>query len=152
MVEERRRLERELADARRNLALGGGGPDSHRSNMPDAVLDLGDGRKAMVEVKPGLTPRDLRGVIDQAKKMLGSGVAAFITVNDGKASVAAGVTDDLISTFNAVDLVRTAVEVLGGQGGGGRPDFAQGGGPDGNKAEEAAAALRSALGIEQVSA
>jgi alanyl-tRNA synthetase len=149
LIEERRRLERELGEAKKALALGGGRTERGEA---DAMVDLGNGRKAIIEVKSGLNPRDLRGIVDQAKQMLGSGVAAFIVVNDGKASVAAGVTDDLVNEINAVDLVRKAVEVLGGQGGGGRPDMAQGGGPDGSKAEEAAAAVRAALGVEAIAA
>jgi alanyl-tRNA synthetase len=79
------------------------------------------------------------------KQQLGSGIAALVAVNEGRASVAVGVTDDLKGDVNAVDLVRAAVEALGGKGGGGRPDMAQGGGPDGDKADEALAALKSTL-------
>jgi len=79
------------------------------------------------------------------KKRLGSGIAALIATNDGRASVAVGVTDDLVASVSAVDLVKAAVAALGGQGGGGRPDMAQGGGPDGDKAGEALAAVRDAL-------
>ena len=92
-----------------------------------------------------MDPKALRGLLDDAKKRLGSGVAAIVTVNDGRATVAVGVTDDLTSSRNAVDLVRKAVEAVGGQGGGGRPDMAQGGGPDGGKAADALAAVREAL-------
>ncbi|HMC91541.1 MAG TPA: DHHA1 domain-containing protein, partial [Allosphingosinicella sp.] len=87
----------------------------------------------------------LRGLVDDAKTRLGSGVATLVAVNEGRASVAVGVTDDLMSSLSAVDLVRKAVEALGGQGGGGRPDMAQGGGPDGTKAAEAVAAVKAAL-------
>ena len=87
----------------------------------------------------GIDPKQLRGLVDEAKQRVGSGVVALVAVNDGRASVAVGVTDDLTSRFNAVDLVREAVAALGGQGGGGRPDMAQGGGPDGGKAAEAVA-------------
>ncbi len=93
----------------------------------------------------GLDPKVLRSEIDAAKQSLGSGVAALIAVNDGRASVAAGVTPDLAGQVSAVDLVRAAVAALGGQGGGGRPDMAQGGGPDGAKAAEALAAIREQL-------
>jgi alanyl-tRNA synthetase len=79
------------------------------------------------------------------KQRLGSGIAALIATNDGRASVAVGVTDDLVATVSAVDLVKAAVAALGGQGGGGRPDMAQGGGPDGAKAKEALDAVRDAL-------
>ena len=79
------------------------------------------------------------------KQRLGSGIAALIATNDGRASVAVGVTDDLVATVSAVDLVKAAVAALGGQGGGGRPDMAQGGGPDGDKASEALVAIKDAL-------
>ena len=97
-----------------------------------------------------MDPKGLRGVVDEAKKRVGSGVVAMVAVNDGRASIAVGVTEDLTGSLNAVDLVRKAVEAVGGQGGGGRPDMAQGGGPDGTKAAEALAAVKEAL--EKVSA
>ena len=97
------------------------------------------------QVLEGLDPRELRGLLDQAKARMGSGVAAIVAVNDGKASIAAAVTDDLVGKVSAVDLVRAGVEALGGKGGGGRPDMAQGGGPDGSKAAEAIAAVRAVL-------
>jgi alanyl-tRNA synthetase len=92
-----------------------------------------------------MDPKGLRGLVDDAKKRVGSGVVALVTVNEGRATVAVGVTDDLVGQRNAVDLVRVAVSELGGQGGGGRPDMAQGGGPDGAKAEQAVAAVKAAL-------
>jgi len=97
------------------------------------------------QVLEGLDPKDLRGLLDQAKQRIGSGVAAIVAVNEGKASIAAAVTDDLTGKISAVDLVRAGVEALGGKGGGGRADMAQGGGPDGTKAAEAIAAVRAAL-------
>jgi alanyl-tRNA synthetase len=87
----------------------------------------------------------LRGLANDAKVRIGSGVVTLLTVNDGRASILIGVTDDLTSRFSAVDLVRVGVEALGGQGGGGKPDMAQGGGPDGAKADEAIAAVRAAI-------
>ena len=81
------------------------------------------------------------------KKRLGSGIAALVAINDGRASVAVGVTDDLTGQVSAVDLVKAAVAALGGQGGGGRPDMAQGGGPDGAKAQQALEAIKGALEI-----
>jgi alanyl-tRNA synthetase len=83
---------------------------------------------------------------------MGSGIAAIVAVNDGRASIAVGVTADLVGTFSAVDLLRRGVAALGGQGGGGRPDMAQGGGPDGSKGEEALAAIRAVLAGETVAA
>ena len=96
-------------------------------------------------VVEGLDPKALRPEIDTLKKQLGSGIAALIAVNDGRASVAAGVTDDLTGQISAVDLVKAAVAALGGQGGGGRPDMAQGGGPEGDKAAEALTAIKNQL-------
>jgi alanyl-tRNA synthetase len=144
LVEERRRLERELADARKQLALGGGG-----GAAPSADEDVG-GVKFSGQVFQGMDAKELRGLLDEAKKRLGSGVAAIAAVNHGRAAFAVGVTDDLTGRFNAVDLVRAGVTALGGQGGGGRPDMAQGGGPDGANADDAIAAVRRALASETV--
>jgi len=140
LLDERRKLERELADAKKALALGGGG-----AKADSADEDVG-GVKFSGQVIEGLDPKELRGLLDQEKARMGSGVAAVVAVNEGKASIAAAVTEDLTGTISAVDLVRAGVAALGGKGGGGRPDMAQGGGPDGNKAAEAIAAVRVALG------
>jgi alanyl-tRNA synthetase len=96
-------------------------------------------------VVEGLDPKDLRGAVDEMKKRLGSGVGALVAVNDGRASVAVGVTGDLTGQIDAVELVKAAVAALGGQGGGGRPDMAQGGGPDGSKAAQALEAVKGEL-------
>ncbi len=140
LVEERRRLERELADAKKALAMGGGGAKSD-SPVPEEV----GGYKFLGEVVEGFDPKGLRAAVDEMKKRLGSGIGALVAVNDGRASVAVGVTDDLTGQVNAVDLVKAAVAALGGQGGGGRPDMAQGGGPDGSKAKDALDAVKDAL-------
>lgn len=140
LLDERRRLERELADAKRALALGGGGAAGAPST--EMVGEIG----FVGQVIEGLDAKNLRGLVDDAKKQLGSGVAVLIAVNDGRASVAIGVTDDLTARHSAVDLVRLAAAAVGGQGGGGRPDMAQAGGPDGAKAADAVAAVRAALG------
>jgi len=140
LVEERRRLERELAEAKKALALGGGAAKADAAG-PEQVA----GTTFIGQVIEGLDPKGLRGLVDEAKAKLGSGVAVLVAVNDGRASVAVGVTDDLIARFSAVDLVKQAVATLGGQGGGGRPDMAQGGGPDGAKGADAVAAVRDAL-------
>ncbi|WP_066806050.1 alanine--tRNA ligase [Sphingomonas asaccharolytica] len=139
LVEDRRRLERELAEAKKALALGGGGGAAPAG--PEQV----NGISFVGQVVEGLEAKGLRGAVDETKARIGSGVAVLVAVNDGRASIAVGVTDDLIGRFNAVDLLRKAVEVLGGQGGGGRPDMAQGGGPDGSKGDEAVAAVKAAL-------
>ena len=139
LLDERRKLERELAEAKKALALGGGG-----AATGPADEDVG-GVKFSGQVLNGLDPKELRGLLDAAKQRLGSGVAVIVAVNDGKASIAAAVTDDLTAKVSAVDLVRAGVEALGGKGGGGRADMAQGGGPDGDKAADAIAAVKSAL-------
>ncbi len=139
LVDERRRLERELAEARKALAIGGGSGGG--SAGPEDV----NGIAFVGQVLDGLDPKELRGLVDEAKAKLGEGVAAIVAVNDGRASVAAGVTAGLAGRISAVDLVKAAVATLGGQGGGGRPDMAQGGGPDGGKAAEALAAIRGLL-------
>jgi alanyl-tRNA synthetase len=141
LLDERKKLERELSEARKALALGGGGA---KSAAEAADEDVG-GVKFSGQVLDGLDPRDLRGLLDSAKQRMGSGVAVIVAVNDGKASIAAAVTDDLTGRVSAVDLVRAGVEALGGKGGGGRPDMAQGGGPDGSKAADAIAAVRAVL-------
>jgi alanyl-tRNA synthetase len=139
LIEDRRRLERELAEAKKALALGGGG--KAEAAGPEQVGDT----SFIGQILDGMDPKMLRGLIDEAKARIGSGVVALVAINDGRATVAVGVTNYLTDTRNAVDLVRMAVEAVGGQGGGGRPDMAQGGGPDGNRAAEALAAVRGAL-------
>jgi len=138
LLDERRRLERELAEAKMALALGGG---AKQEAGPEQV----NGRAFVGQLIEGLDPKGLRSLVDENKARIGSGVVALIAINDGRASVAVGVTDDLSGSINAVDLVRTAVAALGGQGGGGRPDMAQGGGPDAAQASAAMAAIRAAL-------
>ena len=103
------------------------------------------GVKFSGQVIEGLDPKELRGLLDQEKQRLGSGIAAVCATNDGKAAFAVAVTDDLTGRFSAVDLVRAGVEALGGKGGGGRPDMAQGGGPDGANAGAAIEAVKAAF-------
>jgi alanyl-tRNA synthetase len=140
LVEDRRRLERELAEAKKALALGGGAGAAPAG--PESV----GGVAFLGQVVEGLDPKGLRSAVDELKARLGSGVALIVAVNEGRASVAVGVTEDLTGTHNAVALLKAAVAALGGQGGGGRPDMAQGGGPDGAKAADAVAAVRAVLG------
>jgi alanyl-tRNA synthetase len=139
LVEDRKRLERELAEAKKALATGGGGKSD--AAAPEQV----GGHAFLGQVVEGLDPKGLRAAVDSMKQRVGSGIAALVAVNDGRASVAVGVTDDLANQVSAVELVKAAVAALGGQGGGGRPDMAQGGGPDGSKADEALTAVRDAL-------
>jgi len=140
LIDERKRLERELADAKKALAMGGGAAKSDAA-APEEV----NGYKFLGQIVEGLDPKDLRAAVDEMKKRLGSGIGALVAVNEGRASVAVGVTDDLAGQVSAVDLVKAAVAALGGQGGGGRPDMAQGGGPDGSKAAEALKAIKEVL-------
>jgi alanyl-tRNA synthetase len=134
-----RRLEKELAEAKKALALGGSGAGA--SAEPE---DVG-GIQFLGQSFDGLDPKDLRGLANDARQKLGSGVVAFVTVNEGKASILVAVSEDLCASKNAVDLVRAGVAALGGQGGGGKPEMAQGGGPDGDKAADAIAAVKAAL-------
>ncbi|MDB5641975.1 MAG: alanine--tRNA ligase, partial [Hyphomicrobiales bacterium] len=140
LIEDRRKLERELTDARKKLAMGGGG-----AAADNAVRDIG-GIKLFARAISGVEMKDLKSLADEAKQSLGSGVVAIVGVaEDGKAGVVVGVTADLTGRFNAVDFVRAASEALGGKGGGGRPDMAQAGGPDGAKADEALTAIANLL-------
>ena len=137
--DERRHLERELAETKKKLAMGGA------AGAPSGPEEIG-GIKLIARVAEGVGGKDLRGLVDEAKTQLGSGIAVFVGVNDGKAAVSVGVTKDLTDKYSAVDLVRIASAAVGGKGGGGRPDMAQAGGPDGSKAEDALNAVRAALG------
>ncbi|MBP1846089.1 alanyl-tRNA synthetase [Rhizobium petrolearium] len=141
LIDERRKLERELADAKRRLAMGGG-----QGGPAGDVREIG-GVKFMGKALTGIDAKDLKGLADEGKVSLGSGVVTLIGVSeDGKASAVVAVTPDLTGRFSAVDLVRLASAALGGKGGGGRPDMAQAGGPDGARADEALEAVAAALG------
>jgi alanyl-tRNA synthetase len=142
LVDGQRKIERELSDARKALALAGGGQSG--AAAADEVRQI-RGIKMIGRVLNGVPGKDLKGMADEFKKKLGSGVVALIGVEDGKASAVVGVTDDLSKTLNAVDLVKAGVTALGGKGGGGRPDMAQGGGPDAAKAGDALRAIEAAL-------
>lgn len=140
LMDERRKLEKELADAKRKLAMGGG-----QGGSVDAVREVA-GVKFLGKAISGVDPKDLKGLADDGKASIGSGVVTLIGVSDdGKASAVVAVTPDLVDRFSAVDLVRVASAALGGKGGGGRPDMAQAGGPDGSKADEAIEAVALAL-------
>ena len=141
LMDERKKLERELAEAKKALALGGGGAANG-----DSDVQIVNGIKFMARILNGMDSKSLKGVVDDSKTKLGSGVVALLsTSDDGKASLYVGVTDDLTSKLSAIDLVRAGAAVLGGKGGGGRPDMAQAGGPDGAKAEAALAAIKAAI-------
>ncbi|BAQ17146.1 alanyl-tRNA synthetase [Methyloceanibacter caenitepidi] len=143
IVEERRKLERQLTDAKRELALR---PESSEAGSGSPVRDIG-GTKLLARVVHGVAPKDLRGLVDEAKQQLGSGIVAVVGVSEeGKAGLIVGVTEDLTGAHSAVDLVRVGADILGGKGGGGRPDLAQAGGPDGAKADAALEAIAAQLG------
>ncbi|MGI9416241.1 MAG: alanine--tRNA ligase [Geminicoccaceae bacterium] len=137
LVEERRDLEREVQKLRQQLATGGGGGDQD-------IKTFGKIRFAAKSLQD-IPAKELRGVADAVLKQLGSGVAAVVSASDGKAALVVTVSEDLKDSVNAVDLVRKGVAELGGKGGGGRPDFAQGGGPDGQAADAAIGAIERDL-------
>jgi alanyl-tRNA synthetase len=140
MLDERKKFERDLTEARKKLAMGGGARGGE-----DGVRSVGD-IKLLARAVSGIDIKDLKSLADEGKKQVGSGIVAIVGVTgDGKAGIVVGVTPDLTARFNAVDLVRKGAEVLGGKGGGGRPDMAQAGGPDGSKADAALAAIAAAL-------
>jgi alanyl-tRNA synthetase len=143
VIDERRKLERQLTDAKRDLALR---PAGEGGEAASAVRQVG-AVKFLARTVQGVAPKDLRGLVDDAKQQVGSGVVAVIGVSDeGKAGLVVGVTSDLTDTHDARELVRVGAEALGGKGGGGRPDLAQAGGPDGARADQALEAIAAALG------
>ncbi|MGE0522724.1 MAG: alanine--tRNA ligase [Variibacter sp.] len=143
LLDERKRLERDLAEARKKLAMGAGGSNGAAAGALRTVGDI----KLMARAVEGIEVKDLKSLADEGKRQVGSGVVAIVGVTpEGKAGIVVGVTADLTPRFNAVDLVRRGAEALGGKGGGGRPDMAQAGGPDGAKADAALAAIEAALG------
>jgi alanyl-tRNA synthetase len=143
MADERRKLEREVADLRRKLALVGDQAGS-QSGVDD-IKDMG-GVKLFARALQGIEMKDLKAIADDGKVKIGSGVVAIVGVAaDGKAGIVVAVTADLVGRFNAVDLVRVGSEALGGKGGGGRADMAQAGGPNGAAADLAIAAVAKAI-------
>jgi alanyl-tRNA synthetase len=138
LVAERRKLERDLAEARKQIAMGGGGAAAATEEIGGVKFD---GR-----VVENVSPKDMRPLVDEARKRLGqAGVVAYAAVNEGKASIAVAITPDLVGRFDAAALARSAVQAMGGAGAGGKPDFAQGGAPDGAKAADGVAAVKAAL-------
>ncbi|MEM7774543.1 MAG: alanine--tRNA ligase [Pseudomonadota bacterium] len=145
LLDERRQLERQLSEVKKQLALAGGGGAESGAGAGASISEI-KGVKLLARTVQGLNPKDLRGLVDDGKTQVGSGIVAVVGVTeDGKAGLAVGVTKDLVDTYSAVDLVRAGSEALGGKGGGGRPDMAQAGGPDGSKADDAIAAISAAL-------
>ncbi|HEX6979240.1 MAG TPA: alanine--tRNA ligase [Alphaproteobacteria bacterium] len=139
LLEEKRRLERELAEARRALVTGGSGAGG--GSLAEEIGGLRFAGRHLENVPA----RELKAMADDLKKKIGSGIVALVATEDGKASLVVGVTADLAGQVSAVDLVRVGVAQLGGKGGGGRPDMAQGGGPDATRAQAALSAIRSAV-------
>lgn len=136
LLEEKKRFERQIADLQRKLATGGAASEIEEvAGIKLAARNLGE-----------VSPRDLKSLADSILKSMGSGIAALVSTAEGKASIVVAISADLTDRFNAVTLVRAASEAVGGKGGGGRPDMAQAGGPDGAKADEALAAIRASLG------
>jgi alanyl-tRNA synthetase len=138
LMEERKAQAAEIAELRRRLAMGGG---AAAAKGPETVAGI----PFLAQSLSGVSGKDLRGMIDEHKARLGSGVVLLVADTGDKAAVAAGVTDDLTARISAVDLVRVAAEALGGKGGGGRPDMAQAGGADPARAPQAIAAARALL-------
>jgi alanyl-tRNA synthetase len=151
LVEEKKHLEKQVSDVKRQLAMGSsaanGSAGQSAGETPSGVRVIG-ATKLFSRLVAGLNPKDLRGLVDEGKKQVGSGVVAIIGVTeDGKAGIAVGVTDDLVQSWSAVDLVKLGAEAIGGKGGGGRPDMAQAGGPDGSKAPAALKAIEDRLAV-----
>ncbi|MDH3581724.1 MAG: alanine--tRNA ligase, partial [Hyphomicrobiales bacterium] len=143
LLDERKRLEREAGDARRKLALGGGGGDANGGG--EAIRDVGE-VKLLARRVEGISTKDLRSLVDDGKKQVGSGIVAIVGISDeGKAGIVVGVTKDLTGDYDAVELVKAGAELLGGKGGGGRADMAQAGGPDGGQADAALEAVARAV-------
>jgi alanyl-tRNA synthetase len=140
LLEDKKKLEQELSNLRRQMATGGGAA----AGAGPEVKEIG-GVKFTARVLEGFPAKDLKPMVDDLKSKLGSGVITLIATEDGKASIVVGVTADLTSKLSAVDLVKTGVEILGGKGGGGRPDMAQGGGPNGAAANDAVQAIEKLL-------
>ena len=151
LMEEKRRLERDLSEAKKAIALGAGARETSKDEAGD-VRQIGK-IKLLARALKAIPPKDLRGLVDEGKRQIQSGVVAIVSVSEeGKAAIVVGVTDDLTPEYSAVDLVRAGAEALGGSGGGGRPDMAQAGGPDGDKATAALSAIADHLSTSATAA
>jgi len=141
LLDERKTLQNEVANLRREVAMSGG------SDMALNEPIIAGGKGFLAQVLQGVTGRDLPALVDAHKVKIGSGAVLLIADSDGKAAVAAGVTDDLTVNLSAVDIVKIAVAELGGKGGGGRADMAQGGAKSIKNAEAAIAAVKTYMEI-----
>ena len=140
LIEERKQLERQLADAKKQIAMGGAGKDAG-----PAIVEIG-GRKFLKLSVSGVEMKDLKAMADDGRAKIGSGIVAIANNSaDGKLGIVVAVTTDLAGEVSAVDLVRAGSEAVGGKGGGGRPDMAQAGGPDGSRADAALQAIEARL-------
>ena len=140
LMEDRRKLQAQIGELQKKLATGGGAAAAETINGVALIArNLGE-----------VPAKDLKGLADAIGKQQESGVVALVSTAEGKASIVVAVSPDLTGRVSAVDLVRAASAAVGGKGGGGRPDLAQAGGPDGDKAEDALAAVRAALAGQNV--
>ena len=139
LMDDKKKLEQEVSNLRRQMATGGGAGSAAPEIKTFGAV------KFTSRILPGFPAKDLKPMVDDLKKTLGSGIVTLIATDDGKASIVVGVTDDLTKTYSAVDLVKVGAEAMGGKGGGGRPDMAQAGGPNGAAANDAVAAIEKAL-------
>ena len=133
-------MEREMAELRRRIAEGGG------ANPVPEIRDV-NGISIATRLLDDVPAKELKPLVDSLKRQINSGVVAVVAVSEGKASLVVGVTDDLTGRVNAIDLVRAGSNAVGGKGGGGRPDMAQAGGPDGAAGGEALKAIVEALAL-----
>jgi alanyl-tRNA synthetase len=141
---ERKKMEKEISELRRKLATSGGASDALSTSAGAKVKDV-NGTPYTSRIMADMPAKELKPMADEMKAELGTAVITLIAVNEGRASIVVAVTDDLTDKVNAVDLVRVGAEKLGGKGGGGRPDMAQAGGPDGDAANGAVSAIEAAL-------
>ncbi|MCK5384904.1 MAG: alanine--tRNA ligase, partial [Alphaproteobacteria bacterium] len=140
LINDKKGLEKEVSKLRKQVAMSGGTSDTSNDDVKEI-----NGIKFTSRILSSIPPKDLKPMVDELKKQLGSGVVVLIATGEGKASIVVGVTDDLIGNVSAVDLVRVGSEALGGKGGGGRPDMAQAGGPNESAAPDAVAAIEEKL-------
>ena len=137
LVDERKKIERELGEANKKLAMGGGDSGSSDENIVKQIAEF----KVMSKILSGIKSKDLKNLVDEGKKSIETGIVVFATEDDGKAGIVVGVTADLTKKVSAIDLVQIGSQAVGGKGGGGRPDMAQAGGPSGNKLNVAISAI-----------